>query len=408
MRTPRFVVLLILAAALPSLARATQLQVTSSTQYLWNEDLLANHLDQARVAQYLRLNASSLDQDGQISFYGYGRMIGNLTRGADQDSDVTGRLYYFFLDYRNVVKDHLDLKVGRTYVTAAAIPGVVDGIYLNARNLGPLGLGATAFGGRRVIFDDQGELGGLRDGLGGASVYVNTVKSTHAELSVAQKYADDRFAQAAAALDFSTTPHAVVNVAGRVKYDLVDSRVSDLLIDLNLAPHKDLVVRGEFCETSPTFDKVSFYRFFKITSYKELGATVEVLASDRYRISGRFAAEDFDHKSSAHVWGAGLFANPVDALTLNVHYDDRIGFGNRLSGLRLDGAYRVGKAALQAGIDYDDFRRADSRDDTAKLYWVGGELHFTKAIAATFRAARVETFYLSHGYQGFVALNINI
>ncbi len=418
MPTPRTVILLnllaaTLVAAAPSAARATQVQVTSSTQFLWYEDLLSDHLDQQDVAEYLRLNVLSLDQAGQVNVYGYGRIVGQLTESSESrpgllGDDTTGRLYYLFLDYRDVVKGHLDLKAGRTFIPAAAIPGLVDGLQLRARDLGTKGLGVTAFGGRRVLFDNKVEVGGMGDLLVGGSVYYDTVKATHAELSYARKWTDERFAQEMAALDLSTTPHKLVNLVGRLQMDLVESRASELLLGVNVFPLQDLVVRAEFCESSPTFDQSSFYRYFDVSDYKVLGASAEYRLAERYRLSARFAAEDFDRKSNATVWGAGLFARPVDALTLNVSYDQRSGFGSRLSGLRFNGAYKFWKATVLAGVDYDDFRRADARSDTAKKYWAGGEVQLNSMFGLSLRVEKAVTFYLSDAYQGFAALHVNI
>jgi hypothetical protein len=402
-----------LAATAPSLARATQVQVTSSTQYLWYEDLLSNHTDQQDVAEYLRLNVLSLDKDGKINLYGYGRVIGQLSTDSESrpkliGDDTTGRLYYLFLDYKDVVKGHLDLKAGRTFVTAAAIPGLMDGLQVNAKNLGFSGLGVTAFGGHRVVFDNKVEVGGVGDALAGGSVYLDTVKATHLELSYAQKWADEHFAQEMAALDVSTTPHQMVNLVGRMKYDLVESKPAEILLGANLFPMKDLVVRAEYCDSRPTFDKSSFYRFFNVNDYQELGASVEYRLLERYRLSGRYAAEDFDKGSSAQVYGAGIFAHPVDALTLDLSYDQRQGFGSRLSGVRFHGAYQFWKATVRAGIDYDDFRRADSRSDTAKKYWAGGEVQLNSMFGVSLKVEEDVTFYFSHAYQGFAALHVNI
>lgn len=412
MRTSRFVIILLLAAAAPERARAMKVQATSSTQYLWYQDLLSGDTEQADVAEYLRLNLLSLDRRGNVDIRGYGRLVRQLTDSVEGRreiaQDLTGRLYYLFLDWRNVVDGHLDLKLGRTYVSAAALPGILDGIHLHARDLGPLGLGATAFGGHHVIFDNKTEVGEAGDALAGASLYVNTVKNTRAELSYAQKYRDEHFAQEMVAFDFSTTPFALVNLVSRLRYDLVSERWNEVLLGVNLFPVERLVVRGEYVRSAPSFDKDSFYRFFDVSNYQELGGTVEVRLAEGYRLSGRYAAEDFDSESKAHVWGAGLLARPVEALTLNVGYDRRSGFGSRLSGVRFDGAYRLGRSTFRAGIDYDDFRRADSREDTARRYWVGGDVQFTDVVGVSVRAQDAENFSFNHAYQGFVALNLNI
>ena len=96
------------------------------------------------------------------------------------------------------------MRVGRTYVNAAAISGTVDGLHLDVKNLGPFGV--TLFGGRNVMFDAQKETGTRGDALTGMSVYLDTIKNTHVEVSYGRKYADTDLARENVGLDFSTTP----------------------------------------------------------------------------------------------------------------------------------------------------------------------------------------------------------
>src|SRR5659263_182257 len=153
MRIIGIVVMLIAVACMPLLSHAAEGQVTSSTQYLWYQDFLSDDIHQSDVAEYLRLNVTKLDKEGKISLYGYGRVIKQISTSVEDRpelaDDTFGRLYYFYLDYRDAVKDHLDLKAGRTYVGTAAVSGTIDGVYLNFKNLGPVGV--TLFGGRNVI-----------------------------------------------------------------------------------------------------------------------------------------------------------------------------------------------------------------------------------------------------------------
>ena len=100
--------------------------------------------------QYLRMNVTKIDKEGKLNFYGYGRATKVISTPTE---DTEGRLYYFYVDYRDALKEHLDLRAGRTYVNAAAISGTVDGLYADVKNLGPVGI--TLFGGRNVIFDDK-------------------------------------------------------------------------------------------------------------------------------------------------------------------------------------------------------------------------------------------------------------
>ncbi|PWB68293.1 MAG: hypothetical protein C3F14_00230, partial [Deltaproteobacteria bacterium] len=61
-----------------------------------------------------------------------------------------------------------------------------------------------------------------------------------------------------------------------------------------------------------------------------------------------------------------------------------------------------------AGIDYDDFRREDSREGTAKKYWAGLNYEITKMLGAVVRLEDNKNFLFDDSFQGFVALNINL
>ncbi|QEM67644.1 hypothetical protein FO488_05410 [Geobacter sp. FeAm09] len=163
--------LISLAAILPTLicvpvlSHAVEMNITSSTQYLWYRDFVADKT-QNDVAEYMRLNGTKLDKDGKISFSGYGR----VTKQVTSSEDLQGRLYYLYLDYRDAVKDHLDLRAGRSFVNSAAVSGTMDGLSVNLKNLGPFGV--TAFGGREAIFQDKQEVGGGNAIMGGASTSI--------------------------------------------------------------------------------------------------------------------------------------------------------------------------------------------------------------------------------------------
>src|SRR5512141_3460634 len=111
MRIMRIVAILVAVACVPWLAHAAEGKVTSSTQYLWYQDFLSDDNDQSDLAQYLRLDLSKLDKEGKISVHGYGRVIKQISDSDEERpelaDDTFGRLYYMYLDYRDVVKDHL-------------------------------------------------------------------------------------------------------------------------------------------------------------------------------------------------------------------------------------------------------------------------------------------------------------
>ena len=398
-RLLRLSAILLVIASVPVLSHATEVRVTSSTQYLWYQDFLANKT-QNDVAEYLRLNITKLDKEGKVSLFAYGR----VSKQVSDNEDLKGRFYYFYVDYRDALNDHLDLKVGRTYVNSTAVSGTVDGLYLNFKNVGPVG--ATAFGGREVIFQDKQEVGGGNAMVGG-SVYLDTVKNTHIELGYGNKYRDSKLARETVGLDFSTMPFDMADFYGRVKYDTVSSNYNELLFGAKLVPLKDLTLRIEYFQSRPTFDNNSIYRIFGVDNYKEMSAVAEYQLTRDYRVNFKYARENFGGNTDADIYNLGLFARPIKDLTFNGSYEKRNGSTDRLSGFRLNAGYDIYKAIIQAGIDYDDFTRTDSRGDTAKKYWTGASYQFNKMVGTTVRIEYDVNYRDSNSYQGFGAVNVN-
>ena len=72
------VLLVALVLMMPLLSEGAEVQLTSSTQYLWYQDILADRR-QEDVAQYMRFNVTKLDQAGNLNIYGYGRATKQTT-----------------------------------------------------------------------------------------------------------------------------------------------------------------------------------------------------------------------------------------------------------------------------------------------------------------------------------------
>jgi hypothetical protein len=400
MRVMKLFVMLMALVCVPLLSHAAEVKMTSSTQYLWYQDILVDESER-EVAEYLRLNVTKLDAEGKLNLYGYGRVTKQVSRGED----FQGRLYYLFADYRDAFDEHLDVRAGRTYVSAAAISGTIDGVYLDLKNLGPMGV--TLFGGRNVIFDDKRDTGTRGDALTGMSVYLDTIKNTHIEASYGRKYVDTDVARENVGLDFSTTPIDMANIYGRLSYDTISESYNELLFGAKLAPLQDLILRAEYYQSYPTFDISSIYSVFAVDKYREKSVSAEYQLTNNYRFSVKYAREDFGEGADADLYEVGFLAKPIEDLTLNVNYEKRNGYAGELSGIRLYGEYKISKATLLAGIDYDDFRRELSREGTAKRYWGGINYEFTKMISAVVRVEDNISFYSDNSYQGYAAIQIN-
>jgi hypothetical protein len=390
---------LLVMACLPGHSHAAELKLTSSTQYQWYQDYLSDKT-QNDVAQYLRLNVTRLDKEGKASVFAYGRASQQVT----SDEGLQGRLYYLYFNYRDAFNDHLDLRLGRTYVHSAAVAGTIDGLFLDLKNLGPLGV--TGYGGREVLFLNKAEVGG-GNVMSGASVYLDAPKSTHLEVSYGNKYRNSDLARENIGLDYSTTPFDMFNTYGRVKYDTIGDHFNELLFGAKLVPLADLSLKVEYYQSRPTFDNNSIYTIFNVDKYREVSAAAEYAFTSNYRLSLKYAKEFFGEGAEANVYDLGLILRPVKNLSIGGSYEKRDGFSGGLSGFRLNAGYDIDKARIQAGIDYDDFTRQDSRGDTAKKYWTGADYQFNKLIGVTARVEWDVNYRDSDSWQGFTAVNIN-
>ncbi|GAB4440189.1 MAG: hypothetical protein OHK0040_11670 [bacterium] len=383
-----------------SYAKAAEINLKSSTQYLWYEDILTQDTEKD-ITEYLKLNVTKLDKEGKMNIYGYGRVSKQISSGED----IEGKLYYLYLDYKGLFNDRMDLKLGRQFVYISAASGIIDGANVEVKKLGLAGI--TLFGGRNVQFGSKNEVGGRNDYLWGSAVYLDLPKNSRVELSYAVKYDDHDIARETVGFDFSTTPIKNLNIYGNTKYDVISEATSELLLGVKITPLDKLTLKGEYYESYPTFDTTSIYSVFAVDKYKEKLIKAEYKVNNNYVVSAGYAREDFDEGENANLYEVGLFAKPIKNLTLNINYEKRNGYAGEISGIRLNGEYKIAKAAISAGVDYDDFRRQDSRESTAKKYWAGVQYDVNKNISAVARLENNENYNYSHSYQGLVALNVN-
>ena len=177
-----------------------------------------------------------------------------------------------------------------------------------------------------------------------------------------------------------------------------------MLFGAKVVPLKDLVLRGEYYNSYPTFDITSVYSIFAVDKYQEKSIAAEYQLTSNYRVSVKYARENFGSDADADVYEVGFLAKPIKDLTLNAIYEKRNGYAGELSGIRLYGEYKIRKAAILAGIDYDDFRREISREGTAKKYWAGVNYEFSKIVSAVVRVEDNVNFNYENSYQGYIAI----
>lgn len=401
MKSKLFLASLLILFLMPLPSGAVDLKLTTSTQYLWYNDIITND-DENDIAQYLRLSITDLDTAKKISVFGNARVSKRLS----SDEDLSGRLYYLYIDYRDLVKDMLDIRLGRHFIYLSAGSGIIDGATLDFKKIGPLGV--TLTGGRDVKFGEDSEVTGSGDYLVGISLYATVLKNTNLELSYMRRHDENDVSREIVGLNFSSYLLKPVSIYGETKFDVITEAINELLLGIKLLPLDRLIVKGEYYQSYPTFDATSIYSVFAVDKYKEAMIKAEYILSDRYRFSLGYAKEEFNDGEDADLYEAGIMASPLKNLILNATYDIRRGYGGELDGLRFNSEYTYGRTTLSAGIDYDDYRRDSISSETAKKYWIGAKHKLTKDISFSMRVEDNINVNYEHNYQGFIALNANL
>ena len=66
-----------------------------------------------------------------------------------------------------------------------------------------------------------------------------------------------------------------------------------MLFGAKVAPLNDLILRGEYYQSYPTFDTASIYSIFAVEQYKEMSISAEYQLTKNYRLSVKYAKEKF-------------------------------------------------------------------------------------------------------------------
>ncbi|MDP2167790.1 MAG: hypothetical protein Q8J64_05610 [Thermodesulfovibrionales bacterium] len=396
-RCPRF--LFLLFVFLPSLAFGEAVRLDSSTQFLWGDDLLGE--DQAVIAEHLRVGFKPEGKDFSVS--GYARAWKDLSGGGVRDNDLLGRLYYLHLDYG--ITEKISARLGRQYVNLTAGSSVIDGLSLELRDLGHMGV--TVTGGTEVKQSLDSEHSALGDYFFGMGLSLLKVKNTRFEASYARRYdewdtAREEFGINARRFFKYISPYT------ELSYDRLSDSVNEAVLGVDITPVPDIFLKAEYYHFYPTFDSTSIYSVFSADEYREYLLRAEwdiiepltLLASYSRQIYADGDDED------AQSFRAGAKVRPVKRLLLNANIDRRTGWGGDLWGFEAYGDYSVKKLTASAGIEHDIYQRPDdSQDRNARRYWLGGSWQLRKNISVSARLEENINENFKHRTLGRMALN---
>lgn len=360
-------------------AMSAEISGRSSTHLLWyNNEFTENRVFEA--AEYLRVSVTKLDKENKLSIFAYGRGA----QGIGSDHDTYGRLYYLYADYRDLA-DKADLRFGRQFASNASGNVLIDGLKVDLKNIGPVGL--SAFIGRDVVFGLNGELGNTWNTDLGISVYLTGFKGTDAEISWLRKWEQSEAARDTLGASFKQYMLNSLKLYGNTRYDLPSEAFVESLIGAKIYPTADIVFTAEYYKSYPTFGTTSIYSVFAVNKYQEALARADYTLSEFLSLNIGYNRQWFDEGATADVYHVGAGISPIKHLKINLELDDRTGYYGSTKGFIIDADYEISKEAkIAGGVTYDVYQRdAITHEETARRYWLGGKYRLAKNMSISAR-----------------------
>lgn len=387
---------------IPITVQAEPFKFSSSTQFLWGDDLLGDN--QSILSQYLRF---SFNPEGKpISITGYGRVWKDFGDSSIRDNDFSGRLYYLFIDYTPI--ENVSFRLGRQFMTFTAGASIMDGLRVDVHDIGPVGI--TAAGGRDVIFSLDSESSKLGNYFVGIDLHLEKIKSTQLGISYVRKYDEWDLAREEFGANFRYI-HKYISPYAEVKYDNLSRAVDEATIGLDIFPMGNLLIKGEFYYAFPTFDSTSIFSVFGVDKYRDYLVSAEYSLPDSpVTLFASYTRQTYNDSDNSDLFKIGVKATLVEKLAINAAVDHRTGFGGKLYGFEVYGDYKLGKELrVSAGVQYDTYMRPDQTGNNyAQRYWLGGEWFASKNISIIARLEEDINETFNHRTLGRIALNWNL
>lgn len=244
--------------ALPAVAVAdTSVDSTSLIRFFQDSRPNFTVKDFIPATQFLGVDVNKLG-DGNLSLHLYGWGRADLADKSYNNDQADGSLTYGYAQYRFNQANGM-IRLGRFFINEGIINEQVDG--LGAHTDLPLGFELTAFGGATVhTVDMPGErTDGKGDGIAGGrlnyryagifEVGVSGVYESNAPVLTADQPLATGVAFGSHRLlggDVWLSPHPMVEARGHSSYNTETEEFAEHSYLLNLRPHQDLVLTGEF------------------------------------------------------------------------------------------------------------------------------------------------------------------
>jgi hypothetical protein len=369
----------------------------SSTVLEWFDD--AGEDTAVPVYQYLLLNVKDIDGKG-LNFRGYGRLADDLADEVDVDS----RLYYAYLEKRDII-DNLDFKLGRQFISTTAGASLMDGLKLDYGFLDNYRL--SLFGGGDVTYYEGYNADDLIVGTEIAGRFLDTL---NLGLSYLQKWEGGDLSHELIGLDVDYDFLNLLNVYSETQYSWLTEEVTYFLVGANYHQNPDWTLRAEYLYSLPVFSATSIYSVFAVNEYEELMAELSYRIDVGLRAFGRYSRELYEETDDANVFEVGIEkirTQRFSGYLVGTVRDDSD--GQDLYGVKVHAAWLLSKyfeAGVGAHVDVIERRLEDDDETTSSRVWVDGTAYVTRTVNVQAKVERIESDLWDEYYRGRVRLNI--
>jgi len=388
---------LLLIVLSPLTTHAVSLSGSASSVLEWYDN--ADGDTAIGAYQYLRMNAQELP--GGIAFRGYGRWADDLANEVDIDS----RLYYAYLEKKHALS-HLDVRLGRQFVSTAAGASLLDGLKLDYTGFDSVSL--TLYGGGDVSYYEGYN---SKDWLAGAAASIHPTRDFAASLSYLQQWDDGDLAKELIGLDLDYDFRQALSLYSEVQYSWLTDEVTYFLAGMHYHRERDWSLRGEYLYSLPVFSATSIYSVFAVTEYQEARLEANFRLQKGLNAFVRLSNEIYQEFDDAYVAELGLEKLRTEKFSgylVGTYRNDED--GQDLYGVKIRAAYKLHpklEAGVGAHIDVLERRLDDDNETTSSRIWADLTAQLTRSVSLQGKVERIESDLWSEYYRGRVRLNIS-
>lgn len=377
----------------------------ASTVLEWYDD--AEGDTAVPVYQYLQLQAKDLVKSG-YNFKIYGRVAEDI----NDEVDIESRLYFAYLENREVFKN-LGFRLGRQFISTTAGASIMDGLTLDYSLSKAYKL--RVFGGADVKYYDDYDEEDIVDGIELSGKFLD--EDLLAEVSYVQKWDDGLLAKDLIGFNADYDVNNDLYLYNELQYDVLSRRFSYALLGGKYRFDSPLTLRAEYLYSLPVFSSTSIYSVFAVEEYREAMTEATWNLSRDLQIFGRYTREFYSEFSDANVFELGiekLQTGKFSGYVVGTVRDDKDGQGlygiKAYSGYRFTSDFKAGLGAhvdvLEREIAYFNSDDSDQSETTSTRLWVDATYDFNDKINVDAKYEYIESDLWDYYNRGTVRLNV--